>query len=47
MRWTLGTAVLIGFVLAMALVFGGNILNRPAVAPTAQIPRTGWPALPN
>jgi hypothetical protein len=27
MKWTIAIAVLIGFVLAMALVFGGSILS--------------------
>jgi len=41
MRWTFAIAVLIGFVLAMALVFGGNMLNGPGVAPSAQKTPTG------
>jgi hypothetical protein len=27
MRWTIAVALVIGFVLAMALAFGGNILG--------------------
>lgn len=34
MRWNMTVAVVTGFVLAMALVFGGHVLSgRPVVAP--------------
>jgi hypothetical protein len=31
MRWTIARALLIGFVLAMALAFGGRIISGPVV----------------
>jgi hypothetical protein len=33
MRWNLTIAVVIGFVLAMALTFGGHVLRGPVVPP--------------
>jgi len=38
MRWNLAIAVLIGFVLAIALSFGGPILKGPMKAPMASPP---------
>lgn len=36
MRWTITIAVMTGFVLAMALAFGGHMLNDTPVVPSAQ-----------
>jgi hypothetical protein len=37
MRWNFAIAVVVGFVLAMALAFGGGIVNGPrVVSPPSQ-----------
>jgi hypothetical protein len=36
MRWNLAAAILIGFVLAVALAFGGQIMHGPVVSSPAQ-----------
>ncbi len=37
MRWNLAIAIVAGFVLAIAVTFGGPILRGPAASPPAQI----------
>jgi hypothetical protein len=32
MKWTIAVAVVTGFVLAMALMFGGSVMNGPYLA---------------
>jgi hypothetical protein len=36
MRWNFATAILIGFVLAMALAFGGQMMRGPIISPPLQ-----------
>jgi hypothetical protein len=36
MRWNLTAAVLIGFILAVALAFGGQVMHGPVVSPPLQ-----------
>jgi hypothetical protein len=36
MRWNLAAAVLIGFVLAVALAFGGQMMHGPVISPPLQ-----------
>jgi hypothetical protein len=36
MKWNLAAAVLIGFVLAVAMAFGSPMMHRPVVSPPPQ-----------